>query len=113
MGFGLLVTFLPASVGILLGRFLSPNTALNTVFGLRNLPNKITTDAGKNVTKSPKTIIESLQSNFSGKDIEEIQSTWPQITWCIIPPGAHHRIGGAESMVKATKRSLRYLPTSS
>ena len=88
-------------------------TAFNTVFGIRNLPSKITTDAGKNVTKSRKAIIETLQSNFSGKDIEEIQSTWPQITWCIIPPGAHHRIGGAESMVKATKRSLRYLPTSS
>ena len=88
-------------------------TALNTVFGIRNLPNKITTDAGKNVVKSRKTIIESLQSSFSGKDLEEIQATWPQITWCVIPPDAPHRLGGAESMVKATKRSLRYLPTSS
>ena len=30
----------------------------------------------------------------------------------MIPPAAPHRIGAAESMVKATKRSLRYLPTS-
>merc|ERR1712105_543210 len=70
-------------------------------------------DAGKNVTKSRKTIIELLESSFSGKDIEEIQATWLQITWCVIPPDAPHRLGGAESMVKATKRSLRYLPTSS
>ena len=88
-------------------------TALNTVFGLRNLPNKITTDAGKNVTKSRKTIIESLQTSFSRKDLEEIQATWPQISWSVIPPDAPHHLGGAESMVKATKRSLRYLPTSS
>ena len=47
-------------------------TALNTVFGLRNLPSKITTDAGKNVTKSSKTIIESLQTIFSRKDLKEI-----------------------------------------
>ena len=43
--------------------------------------------------------------------MEEIQATWPQITWSVIPPEAHHRLGGAESMVKAVKRSLRYLPT--
>ena len=83
------------------------------MFGLRNLPNKITKDAGKNVTKSRKTIIESLQTSFSRKDLEEIQAPWPQIFWSVIPPDAPHRLGGAESMVKATKRSLRYLPTSS
>ena len=83
------------------------------MFGLRNLPNKITTDAGKNVTKSWKTIIESLQTSFSRKDLKEIQATWPQISWSVIPPDAPHHLGGAESMVKATKRSLRYLPTSS
>ena len=81
-------------------------TALNTVFGIRNLPNHITTDTGKNVTKSRKLVLESLQSSFSKNDLEEIQATWPQIKWTIIPPDAPHRIGGAEIMVKATKRSL-------
>ena len=33
--------------------------------------------------------------------------------WSVNPSNAPHRLGGAESMVKATKRSLRYLPTSS
>ena len=33
--------------------------------------------------------------------------------WSVNPSDAPHRLGGAESMVKATKRSLRYLPTSS
>ena len=32
-------------------------TALNTVFGIRNLPNKIATDAGKNIAKSRKLIL--------------------------------------------------------
>ena len=31
----------------------------------------------------------------------------------MIPPDAPHHLGGAESMVKATKRSLRHLPSSS
>ena len=34
-------------------------TALTTVFGIRNLPNHITTDAGTNVSKSRKLILES------------------------------------------------------
>ena len=80
-------------------------TALNTVFGIRNLPNHI--------IWSRKLVLESLQTSFSKKDLEEIQATLPQIKWTIIPPDAPHRIGGAEIMVKATKRSLQYLPTSS
>ena len=87
-------------------------TAINPVFGIRNLPNQITTNAGKNITRSRKLIYESLQSRFSKKDLEEIQATWPQIKWTVIPPDALNRIGGAELIVKATKRSLRYLPTS-
>ena len=47
-------------------------TALNTVFGIRNLPNKITTDAGKNVTKSRKLVLGLLESSFSRKDLDEI-----------------------------------------
>ena len=81
-------------------------TALNTVFGVRNLPNKITTDAGKNVIKSRKIVLESLQSSFSRRDLDEIQANWPQITWSIIPPDAPHCIGGAEVMVKAKHTSL-------
>ena len=50
-------------------------TALNTVFGVRNLPDTIVTDAGKNVTKSRKLILDSLQSGFTRKDLEEIKST--------------------------------------
>ena len=87
-------------------------TALNTVFGISNLPKQITMDTGKNIMRSRKLIYESLQSSFSKKDLEEIQATWPQIKWTVIPPDAPHRIGGAEVMVKATKRSLHYLPTS-
>ena len=51
--------------------------ALNTVFTIRNLPNHITMDAGKNIMRSRKLIQESLQSSFSKKDIEESQATWP------------------------------------
>ena len=54
-----------------------------------------------------------MESSLTNKDIKEIQSNWPQITWLVNPPDAPHCLGGAESMVKATKRSLRYLPTSS
>ena len=39
----------------------SVTTALSTIFALRNLPNQIWTDAGKNLTKSRKLILESLQ----------------------------------------------------
>ena len=88
-------------------------TALTTVFEIRNLPNHITMDAGKNVSKSRKLILELFHTGFSRKDLEQIQATWPQIKWTIIPPDAPHRLGGAEAMVKATKRSLRCLPTSS
>ena len=54
-----------------------------------------------------------MKSSPMNKDLKEIQLNWPQITWLVNPPDAPHRLGGAESMVKATKRSLRYLPTSS
>ena len=47
-------------------------TALNTVFGIRNLPNKITTDARKNITKSRKLVLGSIGSAFSRKDHNEI-----------------------------------------
>ena len=47
-------------------------TALNTVFGIRNLPNKITTDAGQNVAKSRKLILESIESALSRKHRNEI-----------------------------------------
>ena len=33
--------------------------------------------------------------------------------WSVNPPDAPHHLGGAESMVKVTKKSLRYIPTSS
>merc|ERR1712243_265576 len=58
-------------------------TALNTVFGIRNLPNKITTDAGKNVTKSRKLILEFMESSLTHKDLKKIQSNWPQIMWLV------------------------------
>ena len=76
--------------------------ALNTVFGIRNLPNKITTDAGKNITKSRKLILKSMKSALSKKDLKEIQSNWPQIAWSVNPPDAPHCLGGAESMVNVT-----------
>ena len=54
-----------------------------------------------------------MNSSLMHKDLKEIQSNWPQITWSVNPPDSPNCLGGAESMVKATKRSLRYLPTSS
>ena len=87
--------------------------ALNTVSGIRNLPNNITADAGKNVNKSRKLILEYMESSLTNKDLNEIQLNWPQIMWSVNPPDALNHLGGAESMVKVTKRSLRYLPTSS
>ena len=80
-------------------------TALNNVFGVRNLPHTIVTDAGKNITNSRKLILESLGTGFTKKDLEEIKSTWPQINWTVIPPAAPHRIGAAESMVSNKKES--------
>ena len=82
--------------------------ALNTVFGIRNLPNKI-----KEVTQSRKLILEPMESRLMHKDLKERHSNWPQITWSVNPSNAPHCLGGAESMVKAKKRSLRYFPTSS
>ena len=55
-------------------------------------------------------ITNSLQPGFSSKEIREMQTTWPQITWKINPPEAHHRLGSAEALVKAVKRSLKHLP---
>merc|ERR1711867_25399 len=81
--------------------------------GIRNRPNEITSDAGRNVTKSMKLILESMESSLTHKDLKEMQSNWPQITWSVNPPDAPNHIEGVESMVKATKRSLKYLPTSS
>merc|ERR1711867_46415 len=54
---------------------------LNNVFGVRNLPNTIITDSGKNVTNSRKLILKSLKTGVTKKDLEEIKSTWPQINW--------------------------------
>ena len=63
-------------------------------------------------------IVVSQSMNLFGagvikKDLGEIKSIWSHINWTLIPPAALHRIGAAESMVKATRRSLCYLPTSS
>ena len=41
-----------------------------------------------------------------------LENKWPQITWNLIPAGAHHRVGSIEAMVKMVKRSLRYLAIS-
>ena len=51
------------------------------------------------------------QGGFSEDDLKSIKDQWPAINWKILPPDAHHRLGGPESMVKAIKRSLVYLPT--
>ena len=45
------------------------------------------------------------------KNLEQIQATWPQIKWTVIPPVAPQRIGGAEVIVNMTKKSVHYLPT--
>ena len=63
-------------------------TALNTIFGVRNLPNKINTDPRKNVTKRKKLVLGSMESSFSRKDLNEIQANWSQIMWSKIPPDA-------------------------
>ena len=52
-------------------------TALNSVFAVRNLPNTIVTDAGKNITRRRKLITKSLGAGLAKSDSEEIQSTWP------------------------------------
>ena len=46
-------------------------TAINTVLGIINLPNKITTEAGRDVTKSKKLIIEPMESSLMHKDLKE------------------------------------------
>ena len=60
---------------------------------------------------SSKPIHESLGAGVIKKDLGEIKSIWSHINWTLIPPAALHRIGAAESMVKATKGSLCYPPT--
>ena len=47
-------------------------TALNTVFEVRNKPNTIVKGIGKNVMKSIKLILESIQSGFSN----DCKFTW-------------------------------------
>ena len=88
-------------------------TALNNVFGVRNLPSKITSDAGKNIGKSRRLFVDTSNKGFTQEDLTVFKEAWPQIEWAVIPPDAPHRVGGAEAMVKTLKRSLRYFPTSS
>ena len=52
-------------------------TALKTMFGVRNLLNRIYTDAGKNITKSRKMILKSIKPSLFKRDLEEIQANWP------------------------------------
>ena len=61
---------------------------------------------------SSKPIHESLGAGVIKKDLGEIKSIWSHINWTLIPPAALHRIGATESMVKATRRSVCYPPTS-
>ena len=55
------------------------------------------------------------KSEFGGlsrAQTSALERKWPQITWNLIPAGAHYRIGTIESMVKMVKRSLWYLAVS-
>ena len=88
-------------------------TVLSTFFVIRNLPTKTIIDIAKNVSKSRKLIFESFHAGFSKEDLKEIQATWPQIKWTIIPSDTPHWIKGAEAMVEATRRSPYYLSISS
>ena len=45
---------------------------LNNVFEIRNLPNALTTEAVKNISKSRKFILELFCTGFSRKDLEDI-----------------------------------------
>merc|ERR1712105_581917 len=83
-------------------------TALNNIFRIRNLPSKSTSDAGKNIGKSRSLFIDTSNKGFTKKDLTLFKETWPQIEWTVVPPDAPHRVGGAEAIVKAPKRSLRY-----
>ena len=89
-------------------------TALDNIFARRNLPSHITTDAGKSFTKARRTLqsTEDQIQGFSEEHQAFLKAKWPQLRWSILPPGAHHRVGGPEHMVKMVKRSLRYLPSS-
>ena len=77
-------------------------TGLNNVFGVGNLSH----------TNSSKPIHESLGAGVIKNDLGEIKSIWSHINWTPIPPATLHRIGATESMVKATRRSVRSPPTS-
>ena len=84
-------------------------TAFNSI---RNLPSKITSDAGKNIKLSRKLFVDTSNNGFSQDDLTVFKEVWPQIEWATIPPDAPHRVGESEAMVKTLQRSLRYIPTS-
>ena len=59
-----------------------------------------------------KLIHGSLEVGAIKRNLEEIQPTWSQTNWTVVPSATPHIIEETESMAMATKRSLCYLPTS-
>ena len=87
-------------------------TAINSIFGIRNLPSKALLMLGRISNSSRKLFVDTSNNGFSQDDLTVFKEAWPQIEWATIPPDAPHRVGGAEAMVKTLQRSLRYIPTS-
>ena len=87
--------------------------ALKKHFSRRNLPHTIYSDRGTQLVKA-RDLIYADYNKVSDKGMSQAQvntfeTNFPQITWRLIPPGAAHRVGTVESMVKLVKRSLRYI----
>ena len=91
-------------------------TGLQKHFSRRNLPHTICSDRGSQLVKAREIIStdchKSNNEGLSRAQTSALETKYPQITWNLVPPGAHHRVGSVESMVKLVKRSLRYLSIS-
>ena len=73
----------------------------------RGEPLEVQVDAGSQLKKASKVLGQSdTVSDSLTLDVEKISSRTPLTKWTVLPPGAQHRNGLPEAMVKQVKRAL-------
>ena len=91
-------------------------TALGKHIARRNFPHTIYSDQGTQFVKVWDILLTGCHKAefraLSHAQTAALERKWPQITWNLVPPGAHHRVGSIESMVKMVKQSLQYIAVS-
>ena len=79
--------------------------ALRSIFAIRNTPERITADPGKNFVNASK-LLKEFPGGLASEDLWMIQEHWPSIKWVVNPTEAPWRNGAVEALVKQVKSSL-------